>query len=69
MEVLEHGNSYKQIKCPHCDALLGYTEEDIKDDIKVLPKLGRRDTWMRATGIKQYIQCPECLSSISIREI
>ena len=29
MKVLEHGNTYEQIRCPHCHALLEYSKADI----------------------------------------
>ena len=29
MKVLEHGNTYEQVRCPHCNALLEYSEADI----------------------------------------
>ena len=33
MKVLEHGNTYKQIRCPHCNALLEYSDADVKNRI------------------------------------
>ena len=30
MEVIKHGNTYKEIECPGCRALLSYCKGDIK---------------------------------------
>ena len=30
MEVIKHGNTYKEVECPGCRALLSYCKGDIK---------------------------------------
>lgn len=53
--VLKHGKTYKEIICKHCDALIAYSEKDIKKTIKVDGYLG---DWHDCT--KEFLECPEC---------
>ena len=62
MEVLRHGNTYKEIECPKCGALLSYCDRDIHyfnssieydGEIHFLEKL--------------YVICPECKDFVNIQ--
>ena len=55
MEVLEHGNSYKIIKCPECEASLGYSQKDIYIQNYL-------DTYAFDVHevYRESLECPEC---------
>ena len=57
MKVLEHGNTYKQIRCPHCHALLEYSDADI---IKKETENELTSAWL----FYKYIICLDCNESI-----
>lgn len=57
MKVLEHGNTYKQIRCPHCNALLEYSDADI---IKKETERELTSVWL----FYKYIVCLDCDKSI-----
>lgn len=59
MEVLRHGNTYKEIGCKNCDALLYYCKADIKELSKCEEVFGG---WYSRD--EKYICCPECNSKI-----
>lgn len=54
MEVLKHGNTYKEKKCPKCGALLSYSGQDIQRDKKCYKETEHRWYYW------EYIFCPEC---------
>lgn len=47
MEILEHGNSYRSMKCEECSCKFQYTRKDIKTA-----------TW--SEDYYKYVKCPEC---------
>ncbi len=61
MKVIKHGNTYKEIECPKCGALLSYCTKDIEID-------DRSDevfcVWH--DYYEEYIICPECEEKITI---
>ena len=62
MEVIRHGNTYKEIKCPRCGAILSYCYTDIKTD-------NRRETYYNGEyhySYRKYINCPECEGKIEL---
>lgn len=56
MDIVEHGKSYKNIRCFNCDCMFNY----IKSDIKIA-------TWDE--DYYEYVKCPECRKIIKIEEI
>lgn len=57
MKVLIHGNTYKTIRCPYCNALLEYSNIDIvtqKTDNELTSEMFSY----------KYIKCLECDTSI-----
>lgn len=61
MEVIKHGNTYKEKECPGCGALLSYGKVDIKNDIDCEEYFGEIHCSNR-----KYIVCPECKKQINI---
>ena len=59
MEVLRHGNTYKQVWCTECNALLSYCKRDIERSNRIEEYLGK---WH--TSYEKYIICPECKNKI-----
>ena len=62
MIVLYHGNTYKEITCDNCNAILGYTNNDI--DTRIL-KATIGNTVVNET-YESYIVCPECKRKIIV---
>lgn len=62
MIVLYHGNTYKEILCDNCHAILGYTKKDIETRIS---KAIIGNTVVRKT-YESYIACPECKCKITV---
>lgn len=60
MEVIRHGNTYKEIECKKCGALLSYSNADVKEINKCEEVFG--GDWY--TSCKKYITCPECEKEI-----
>ena len=56
MEVLKHGNRYKEIECLKCGALLSYCNSDI------------RGYW-KGRSYTELIICPECNERIILKQI
>lgn len=59
MQVIRHGNTYREVECGHCGALLSYCESEII----------KKDDWDEYFGgwhdsYKEYIICPECKKEI-----
>lgn len=61
MIVIKHGKTYKKITC-QCQAVLGYTDKDIKKDFKTHEYGGKYHTIE-----KTYITCPECKKQICLQ--
>lgn len=61
MEVLRHGNTYKEIECDKCGALLSYCESDIKKDHTSKCYSGEI-----SRTCKTYVTCPECHKMITL---
>ena len=62
MEVIKHGNTYREKECPGCGALLSYCKVDIQHDDVVREVFG--GDWY--SSHKQYILCPECKKKIDL---
>ena len=60
MEVIRHGDTYKEIECKKCGALLSYCAADIKIIDRYAGVFG--GDWY--TSCKKYITCPECEKEI-----
>ena len=58
MEVIKHGNTYREAECPGCGALLSYYKADVKYEKTEYYYLGWNCTE------KEYIRCPECKETI-----
>ena len=65
MEVIRHGNTYREVECKKCGALLSYCEADINiiDDYDEVYFC--RWHWIE----KEYITCPECKNEIRLKYI
>ena len=61
MEVLRHGNTYKEIVCPKCNALLSYCKNDIKEYSDYEEYFGEMHLFYA-----EYIICPECKKKINL---
>ena len=61
MEVIRHGNTYKEVECKKCGALLSYCNEDVKHDIRY-----DKDFVEFHYSYRKYIICPECKNKIDI---
>ena len=59
MEVLRHGNTYREVECKKCGALLSYST----GDIKVRDHSGEVFGEIHSS-CKKYITCPECKEEI-----
>ena len=55
MEVIKHGNTYKEVECPKCGALLSYCKKDVKNYDKCDEIFGE---WH--SHHKEYINCLDC---------
>ena len=59
MNVLKHGNTYREIECKNCGALLSYCLSE------VIKKSNWDDSFGEWHGFyKEYIICPECKKEI-----
>ena len=56
MEVLRHGNTYNEVECKKCGALLSYCKADIIETSKCEEVFG--GDWYSSD--EKYIYCPEC---------
>ena len=61
MEVIRHGNTYKEAECKKCNALLSYCKVDIQS---------WRDEYYYSGEMclveRQFIECPECKTQITL---
>ena len=55
MQVIKHGNTYKEIVCVKCGALLSYCEKDVKTKFNGGEYCGKFHSVVR-----KWIECPEC---------
>lgn len=62
MKVLRHGNTYKEIECGKCGALLSYCNGDIITWTNRCDYFGEMHCVAR-----QFIKCPECNRQITLR--
>ncbi len=63
MEVIKHGNTYKEIECPKCGAILSYCKADIKVD-----RYGNNCCFHDKQCITEiYVICPECSRKIILK--
>lgn len=60
MEVKKHGNTYGEVTCPDCGALLSYCDSDVKE--KVFWRLEVEDF-----VYKRFVKCPECEREIELK--
>ena len=51
MEVLRHGNTYKEVECTKCGALLSYCKTDIKS----------------FDFTHKHVICPECNAMVGLK--
>ena len=60
MEVIKHGNTYKETECTKCGALLSYCEIDINNDDE--------DNYFGVLcySHRKYVVCPECKKEINL---
>lgn len=61
MEVIKHGNYYKEIKCEKCNAILAYCKNDIKKIDSCEEIFGELHS-----SYQEYIVCPECNKKINL---
>ena len=62
MEVIKHGNTYKQIICSECNCTFSYCKKDIKETYLYDPESDCNCI------LYKYIHCPECYERIPIKE-
>lgn len=60
MEVIKHGNTYKEVECRICGALLSYCKKDVKEES------GYNDDYFGRLcySTTKYVECPECDSRV-----
>lgn len=63
MEVIRHGNTYKEVECKECGALLSCCERDIKSYEGLLPRIYNNVLYYIETF---YVVCPECNNKIEL---
>ena len=64
MEVIKHGNTYKETECTKCNAILSYCDTDIKHKNINDNYFGE---WHYS--YREYIICPECGHKINFSYI
>lgn len=64
MEVIKHGNTYKEVECPKCGALLSYCKSDIKKDHRTDYYFGENHYIY-----KEYVTCIECRTMIKRKNL
>ena len=66
MEVIRHGNTYREVKCKKCNALLSYGKSDINHyDRYIYENIFGENHYSR----KGYIICPECNNEIVLSSV
>ena len=66
MEVIKHGNTYKEIECKNCNALLTYCKSDIRYEGSHSEGVGGLPHHSQEI---RYVTCPECNNWIIISNI
>ena len=61
MEVIKHGNTYKEVECKKCGALFSYCKSDVIKESDYCEYYDRFH-WID----KKYIICPECNNTITL---
>ena len=61
MEVIKHGNTHNEVKCPHCGALLDYSANDILTHSATDDYFGYYYEW-------DLIKCLDCGGNIILKE-
>ena len=64
MQVIKHGNTYKEIECPKCNAWLSYCDSDIESRCDMGNYHGQLYTIS-----KEWIVCPECYEKIVLKSL
>lgn len=65
MEVIKHGNTYKEAECKRCGALLSYCKADIKGE-------GYGEAYFikeKQNTYEEYVTCPECRTKIILKQL
>ena len=69
MQIINHGDSYKETTCPICKCHFAYTAEDVKSN----SGYGKTDVWIRKGEYdygrpfyfqEKYMSCPECKTKL-----
>lgn len=66
MEIIKHGNTYKEITCEHCGCTFAYSEKDIKTKRFLAAPFTPYDldyTW------SDVVKCPECNSYTILNDL
>lgn len=66
MDVLKHGNTFKQVSCSHCGCVFNYCQKDIKTKRFVAAPFTEYDldyTW------SDVVECPECKSYVILSDL
>ena len=66
MEVIKHGNTYKETECTKCNALLTYCKSDVRYEGS---HSEGADGIHHNSDEKRYVVCPECNGRIIISHI
>jgi len=61
MEIIKHGNAVQQGICLSCNCEFIYNHKDIKEHYTNIP-------FSSHFHYEKFVQCPECGSSITIKE-
>lgn len=59
MKVIKHGNTYREVECKNCGALLSYCEHEVTIESHWVDCFGEWKDFY-----KEYIICPECKKDI-----
>lgn len=50
-KIIQHGDTYHEIQCRKCKAVIGYLDKEVKKEY-----VGIGENWCTET----YLECPEC---------
>lgn len=64
MTIIEHGNTYRTIRCPFCHCLFGY-----KSSETYIQHFSPIYTTAKKIIGSINVDCPECAKSIAIEEL
>lgn len=65
MQVIRHGNTYREIECKNCGALLSYCDSEVIKKSDCYEVFG--GDWHSYS--EEYIICPECKKKIVFSSI